>query len=76
MSVHSHIAREFGLGTERQQNCFHCTRNLEKGLNTEPQAADKIAGANSAGPFTPLQAIAGYAGELRASTRQPSARSS
>jgi len=50
--------------------------NLEKGLNTEPQAADKIAGANSAGPFTPLHAIAGYAGELRASTRQPSSRSS
>jgi hypothetical protein len=69
MSPHSHITSEHGLGTERQQNCFHCTSNLKKGLNIEPQAADKIAGANSAGPFTPLPAIAGYAGELRESSR-------
>jgi len=76
MRLLSQIAREYGLGIERQQNCFDCTRNLEKGLNTKPQAADKIDGANNAGPFTPLPAIAGYAGESGASARQPSSRSS
>src|SRR5438105_14876935 len=64
------------IGKRAATELLSLHQKSRKALNTEPQAADKIRGANSAGPFTPLPAIAGYAGESRGSASQPSSRSS